>query len=191
MAYQLPPLPYEMDALEPVISRETVEYHYGKHHQAYVNNLNNLIKDTPMENLTLEEIILRSSGAIFNNAAQVFNHTFYWNCLTPSSKGKPSGKLAEAISQKWGSFEKFREEFSKAAVSLFGSGWVWLVKDEQGNLAIESTSNADTPILKGQKPLLTFDVWEHAYYIDYRNARANYVEKLWDIINWDFVEANF
>ncbi|SHG77690.1 superoxide dismutase, Fe-Mn family [Thermosyntropha lipolytica DSM 11003] len=191
MAYQLPPLPYAADALEPVISRETIEYHYGKHHQTYVNNLNNLIKDTPMENLTLEEIVLRSSGTIFNNAAQVFNHNFYWNCLTPNGKGQPSGALAEAICQQWGDFAKFKEEFSKAAISLFGSGWTWLVKDEQGKLSIENTSNADTPILRGKKPLLTFDVWEHAYYIDYRNARATYVEKLWDIINWDFVESNF
>lgn len=191
MQHQLPKLPYEMDALQPYISKETLEYHYGKHHQAYVNNLNNLIKDTDFANLSLEEIILKASGGIFNNAAQVWNHTFYWHCLTPKSSQEPSGKLADAIKKKFGSFDELKKQFSQSAVTLFGSGWAWLVKNAQDELEIIQTSNAGLPMKENKKALLTCDVWEHAYYIDYRNARPNYVEKFWNIVNWDFVGENF
>ena len=191
MEHTLPPLPYAKNALEPTISAETLEYHYGKHHQAYVTNLNNLIKGTEFENSPLEEIIVKSSGGIFNNAAQVWNHTFYWNCLTPNGSGAPSGELATAIDNTFGSFEEFKKQFSQKAVTTFGSGWAWLVKKQDGSISIESTSNADTPMTKGQKALLTCDVWEHAYYVDYRNARPKYVEEFWKLVNWDFVAANF
>ena len=190
MEHKLPSLPFEQDALEPIISKETLEYHYGKHHQAYVTNLNKLIAGTEFENMSLEEIILKSSGGIFNNAAQVFNHTFYWNCLAPKAGGEPAGKLAEAINQTFGSFAEFKDKFTQTAVGTFGSGWAWLVKDKDGKLEIVSTSNAGNPLTDGKKPLLTCDVWEHAYYIDYRNARATYVEKFWDLVNWDFVASN-
>lgn len=191
MAIQLPPLPYEMDALAPHISRETLEYHYGKHHKAYVDNLNNLIPNTEFANKSLEEIIMTSSGGIFNNAAQVWNHTFYWNCLSPNGGGEPKGALAEAINKKFGSFEAFKEQFSKTAITTFGSGWGWLVKKEDGSLDLVSTSNAQTPMTSKQKALLTCDVWEHAYYIDYRNARPKYVESFWNLVNWDFVAKQF
>lgn len=191
MTHALPKLPYAMNALQPIISQETLEYHYGKHHQAYVNNLNNLIKDTELANAALEDIILKSSGAIFNNAAQIWNHTFYWNCLTPHSTGGPRGQLADAIIKTFGSFEEFKNRFSQTSIATFGSGWGWLVKNTQGELEIVSTSNAATPMTQKQKALLTCDVWEHAYYIDYRNARPVYVEKFWDIVNWDFVAENF
>ena len=191
MEHTLPPLPYAKNALEPTISAETLEYHYGKHHQAYVTNLNNLIKGTEFENSPLEDIIVKSSGGIFNNAAQVWNHTFYWNCLTPNGSGAPSGELAAAIDKAFGSLEDFKKQFSQKAVTTFGSGWAWLVKNQDGSLSIESTSNADTPMTKGQKALLTCDVWEHAYYVDYRNARPKYVEEFWKLVNWDFVAANF
>ena len=191
MEHTLPPLPYAKNALEPTISAETLEYHYGKHHQAYVTNLNNLIKGTEFENSSLEDIIVKSSGGIFNNAAQVWNHTFYWNCLTPNGSGAPSGELAAAIDKAFGSLEDFKKQFSQKAVTTFGSGWAWLVKNQDGSLSIESTSNADTPMTKGQKALLTCDVWEHAYYVDYRNARPKYVEEFWKLVNWDFVAANF
>lgn len=191
MTHQLPPLPYEKTALEPFITAETLDYHYGKHHQAYVTNLNNLIPGTEFENLSLEEIIQKSSGGIFNNAAQVWNHTFYWNSLKPNGGGQPTGALAEAINKTFGSFEKFKEEFTKCAVTTFGSGWAWLVKNDDGSLALVSTSNAATPLTNGQKPLLTIDVWEHAYYIVYRNARPKYVEDFWNFVNWDFAAANF
>jgi Fe-Mn family superoxide dismutase len=191
MTHQLPPLPYEKTALEPFISAETLDYHYGKHHQAYVTNLNNLIPGTEFENLSLEEIIQKSSGGIFNNAAQVWNHTFYWNSLKPNGGGQPTGALAEAINKTFGSFEKFKEEFTKCAVTTFGSGWAWLVKNADGSLALVSTSNAATPLTNGQKPLLTIDVWEHAYYIVYRNARPKYVEDFWNFVNWDFAASNF
>ncbi len=191
MTHTLPPLPYALDALQPIISKETLEYHYGKHHQAYVNNLNNLIKGTEFENASLEDTILKSSGGIFNNAAQVWNHTFYWNCLTPNSSREPNGKLAEAIIKAFGSFDEFKKRFSQTSVATFGSGWGWLVKNAQGDLEIVSTSNAGTPMTQKQKALLTCDVWEHAYYIDYRNARPTYVEKFWDLVNWDFVAQNF
>ena len=191
MEHKLPKLPFSEDALEPVISKETIEYHYGKHHQTYVTNLNNLIVGTEFADMELEDIIKKSSGGIFNNAAQVYNHTFYWNCLAPEAGGKPTGKLAEAIDEAFGSFDKFKELFSAKAIGTFGSGWAWLVKNQDGGLEIVSTSNAETPITKGQTPLLTCDVWEHAYYIDYRNARAKYVEKFWDLVNWDFVANNY
>jgi Fe-Mn family superoxide dismutase len=190
MEYKLPPLPFSNDALEPVISKETIEYHYGKHHQAYVTNLNKLIADTEFADLSLEEIIKKSSGGIFNNAAQVYNHTFYWNCLAPNAGGEPKGELAEAINEAFGSFAAFKEKFSAAAIGTFGSGWAWLVKNSAGKLEIVSTSNAVNPLIDNKKPLLTCDVWEHAYYIDYRNARPTYVEKFWDLVNWDFVASN-
>ncbi|HPX93767.1 MAG TPA: superoxide dismutase [Bacillota bacterium] len=190
MEHKLPPLPFEKDALEPAISQETIDYHYGKHHQAYVNNLNKLIAGTEFEDMPLEDIIRRSSGGIFNNAAQVFNHTFYWHCLVPGASGRPSGELAEAIDEAFGSFDDFKEKFSATAATTFGSGWAWLVKDDEGKLEIISTSNAGTPLTENKKPLLTCDVWEHAYYIDYRNARPSYIEKFWDLVNWDFVAKN-
>ncbi|NLB51110.1 MAG: superoxide dismutase [Fe], partial [Clostridiaceae bacterium] len=190
MEHKLPPLPFAKDALEPVISAETLDYHYGKHHQAYVNNLNKLIVGTEFEDMPLEDIIRKSSGGIFNNAAQVFNHTFYWHCLAPEAGGEPTGKLAEAIDQAFGSFESFKEKFSATAATTFGSGWAWLVKNDEGKLEIISTSNAGTPLTEGKKPLLTCDVWEHAYYIDYRNARPSCIERFWELVNWDFVASN-
>ncbi|WP_295430942.1 Fe-Mn family superoxide dismutase [uncultured Thiodictyon sp.] len=191
MAHQLPALPYAKDALAPVISAETIDYHYGKHHQAYVTNLNNLIPGTEFESLSLEDIILKSSGGVFNNAAQVWNHTFYWNCLSPTGGGAPTGALAAAIDAKFGSFEDFKKAFTQSAVTNFGSGWTWLVKNADGSLEIFNTANAGCPLTSGKKPLLTVDVWEHAYYIDYRNARPKYLETIWDKINWDFAAANF
>lgn len=192
MTYELPPLPYPLDALTPNLSSETLEYHYGKHHQAYVTNLNNLVPGTEFEGKTLEQIITKApAGPIFNNAAQVWNHTFYWNCLTPNSKGKPNSALLAAIEKTFGSLDQFKNDFSKAATTLFGSGWAWLVKNPDGSLAIQNTSNAGTPMTDNKKALLTCDVWEHAYYIDYRNARPKYVEKYWELINWDFVAKNF
>ena len=190
MAHQLPELPYAKDALAPHISAETLEYHYGKHHQTYVTNLNNLIAGTEFENASLEEIILKSSGGLFNNAAQVWNHTFYWHCLSPNGGGEPGGELADAINKAFGSFAQFKEQFSQTAITTFGSGWGWLVKNEDGSLALASTSNAGTPMTTGQKALLTCDVWEHAYYIDYRNARPKYLEAFWALVNWDFVAQN-
>ncbi len=190
MAHQLPSLPFEMEALEPVISKKTLEFHHGKHHQAYVTNLNNLIKDTEFEQMSLEETIQKSSGGIFNNAAQIWNHTFYWNCLAPKDSTKPSSKLTEKINQSFGSMEAFKEEFSKVAVGTFGSGWAWLVQNQDGSLALVSTSNAATPLTEAQTPLLTCDVWEHAYYIDYQNARPNYLKEFWSVVNWDFVGKN-
>ncbi|MCD6027286.1 MAG: superoxide dismutase [Solimicrobium sp.] len=186
MEHTLPALPYALDALAPYISKETLEYHYGKHHQGYVTNLNNLIKGTEFEHATLEEIIKKSTAGIFNNAAQVWNHTFYWNCLKPQGGGVPDGNLASEINKKWGSLDAFKEAFSKSCVSNFGSGWTWLVKKTDGSLDIVNTSNAATPLTTTDKPLLTCDVWEHAYYIDYRNARPKYVEAFWNLVNWDF-----
>jgi superoxide dismutase, Fe-Mn family len=192
MSFALPELPYAMDALQPVISKETLEYHYGKHHQAYVTNLNNLIPGTEFEHLSLEEIIKKASGGIFNNAAQVWNHTFYWHCLrAPKADNKPEGELLKAIETTFGSFDAFKDQFSKTAIATFGSGWGWLVKDGSGQLIIESTSNAGTPMTSGKEALLTCDVWEHAYYVDYRNARPNYVTRFWELVNWDFVAENF
>lgn len=189
--FELPKLPYALDALQPSISKETLEYHYGKHHQAYVNNLNKLVAGTEFENMSLEDIIMKSSGGIFNNAAQDWNHTFYWHCMTPNSKGEPSGKLAEAINKKFGSFDEFKKQFTQAATTLFGSGWTWLAKNADGSLEIMNTGNAGLPMKEGKKALLTCDVWEHAYYIDYRNLRPSYVENFWKIVNWDFVAENF
>ena len=191
MVHQLPELPYAKNALEPHISAETLEYHYGKHHQTYVTNLNNLIKGTEYEELPLEAIIQKSSGGLFNNAAQVWNHTFYWNCLKPNGGGEPTGALAEAINKKFGSLAAFKEEFTKVSVGTFGSGWGWLVKDADGSVELMSTSNAGTPMTSGKTALLTCDVWEHAYYIDYRNARPKYVEAFWNLVNWDFVASQF
>ncbi len=191
MAHQLPALPYEKNALEPHISAETLEYHYGKHHQTYVTNLNNLIQGTEFESASLEEIIMKSSGGLFNNAAQVWNHTFYWNCLSPNGGGEPNGALADAIKNAFGSFDEFKQKFSQTAITTFGSGWGWLVKKQDGTLDLVSTSNAGTPMTSGQKALLTCDVWEHAYYIDYRNARPKYVESFWNLVNWDYVAQNF
>ncbi|MFC5740326.1 superoxide dismutase [Fe] [Dyella tabacisoli] len=190
MAIELPALPYEKNALEPHISAETLEFHYGKHHQAYVTNLNNLIKGTEFENAALEDIIKKSSGGVFNNAAQIWNHTFYWHSLSPKGGSAPTGKLADAITKAFGSFEQFKEEFTKAAIGNFGSGWTWLVQRPDGSLGIASTSNAATPITGSDKPLLTVDVWEHAYYIDYRNARPKYLEAFWNLVNWDFASKN-
>lgn len=190
MEHKLPDLPYPKNALAPVISEETLEYHHGKHHNAYVTNLNKLIKGTEFENMPLEDIIKKASGGVFNNAAQHWNHSFYWKCLSPKGGKEPKGKLAELINKSFGSFAAFKEKFSAAAVGTFGSGWAWLVKNSDGSLTIESTSNAANPMTSGKKPILTCDVWEHAYYIDYRNNRAGYVEAFWKIANWDFAASN-
>ncbi|WP_367299294.1 superoxide dismutase [Fe] [Hafnia alvei] len=190
MSFELPALPYEKNALEPHISAETLEYHYGKHHNTYVVNLNNLVKGTEFEGKSLEEIIKTSTGGIFNNAAQVWNHTFYWHCLSPKGGNAPTGAVAEAINKAFGSFDAFKEELTKSAIGNFGSGWTWLVKKADGSLAIVNTSNAATPLTSGDKPLLTVDVWEHAYYIDYRNARPKYLENFWALVNWEFVAKN-
>ena len=190
MAFELPALPFAKDALAPHISEETLEFHYGKHHNTYVVNLNNLIAGTDFENMSLESIIQKSDGGIFNNAAQVWNHTFYWNCLSPNGGGEPSGALADAINSTFGSFDKFKADFSAACVTNFGSGWTWLVKNSSGALEIVKTSNAGCPLTEGQTPIMTCDVWEHAYYIDYRNARPAYVEAFWNLVNWDFISSN-
>nr|WP_299241054.1 Fe-Mn family superoxide dismutase [uncultured Halomonas sp.] len=191
MAFELPALPYEKNALEPHISAETLEYHYGKHHQAYVTKLNELTDGTDDANKSLEEIVKSSSGGLFNQAAQVWNHTFYWHCLSPNGGGEPSGALGEAINAKFGSFDKFKEEFSAKAAGNFGSGWTWLIKSDDGGVEIFNTDDADSAIAHGKTPLLTIDVWEHAYYIDYRNARPKYLEAVWNVINWDFVAQNY
>ena len=196
MPHQLPELPYAKDALAPVVSAETIDYHYGKHHQAYVNNLNNLVPNTRYEQMTLEEIVKASQGQasekpVFNNSAQVWNHTFYWHCLAPKAGGNPTGKIAAAIDKSFGSFADFKEKFSKAAAGAFGSAWAWVVKSPDGGIAIETTSNAGTPLATGKTAILTIDVWEHAYYIDYRNARPKYVEEYWKLVNWDFANKNF
>ncbi len=190
MTFTLPALPYAKNALVPHISEETLEYHYGKHHAAYVNNLNKLVAGTEFENQSLEEIIMKSKGGVFNNAAQVWNHTFYWHCMSPNGGGEPKGKLADAIIKYFGSFATFQEQFTQAAITTFGSGWAWLVQDTKGDLKIISTSNAGTPMTEGLTALLTCDVWEHAYYIDYRNARPNYVTAFWSLVNWDFAASN-
>ena len=191
MEHKLPELPYAKTALAPHISAETLEFHYGKHHATYVANLNKLIVGTEFAEAALEHIIKKASGGIFNNAAQVWNHTFYWNSLSPKGGGEPSGALADAIVKSFGSFAAFKEKLTSAAVTQFGSGWAWLVKNADGSLGIEQTSNAGTPLKDGKQPLLTVDVWEHAYYVDYRNARAAYVEAFWKLVNWDFAGANF
>ncbi len=192
MAHTLPPLPYAQDALAPHISKETFEFHYGKHHQAYVTNLNNLIPGTEFESLSLEDIIKKSSGGVYNNAAQVWNHTFFWSCMKPNGGGAPSGKLADAINAKFGSYDAFKEAFTKSAVGNFGSGWTFLVKKADGSVDIVNMGPAGTPLTTGDTALLTIDVWEHAYYIDYRNARPKFVETfLNSLVNWEFAEKNF
>lgn len=189
MSFTLPQLPYALDALEPYISKETLEYHYGKHHKAYVDNLNKLVVDTPFATQSLESIIKSASGAIFNNAAQIWNHTFYWNCMSPKGGNEPTGKLADAIKRDFGSFAEFKDQFSKTAAGTFGSGWAWLVQDKDGKLKIISTVNAGTPMTEGLTALLTCDVWEHSYYIDYRNMRPDYIAAFWNIVNWEFVTS--
>ncbi|MGQ0751802.1 MAG: superoxide dismutase [Betaproteobacteria bacterium] len=191
MKHELPPLPYPMDGLQPHISKETLEYHYGKHHQTYVNTLNELIRGTEFERMSLEDIVRKSKGAIFNNAGQAWNHTFYWNCMAPKGGGKPVGKLAAAIERKFGSFEAFKKEFSKIAAGKFGSGWAWLVKQPDDSIAVEATSNAGTPLTTDKSPVLTCDVWEHAYYIDYRNQRPDYIAAFWNVVNWKFAAEQF
>ena len=190
MAITLPNLPYARDALAPVISAETLDYHYGKHHQAYVTNLNNLIKGTQWEGQELEQIIGGTEGGLFNNAAQIWNHSFYWNCLRPNGGGDPPAEVAELLVRDFGSVEAFKEQFSTASVTQFGSGWGWLLRDPEGKLVVQSTSNAGCPVGGDKRAILTCDVWEHAYYIDYRNARPKYVEAFWELVNWDFVAAN-
>ena len=190
MAFELPPLPYAMDALAPHISQETLEYHYGKHHQTYVTNLNKLVDGTEFENAALEDVILKSDGGLFNNSAQVWNHTFYWNSMSPSGGGAPTGEVADAINSAFGSYDEFKAKFAEAATTQFGSGWAWLV-DSGSGLEIMKTSNADLPMKHSSKALLTIDVWEHAYYIDFRNARPNYISTFLDsLVNWDFVAQN-
>ena len=191
MQHTLPELPYAMDALAPHISKETLEYHYGKHHAAYVTNLNNLVKGTEFESSSLEDIVKKSTGGVFNNAAQIWNHTFYWHCLSPNGGGAPTGKLADAINAKFGSFDAFKEAFTKSAIGNFGSSWTWLVKKADGSVDLVNTSNAATPLTTQDKPLLTCDLWEHAYYIDYRNARPKYIETFWNLANWEFASKNF
>lgn len=192
MAITLPELPYAQDALEPHISKETLEYHYGKHHNTYVVKLNGLIEGTELADKDLETIVKSAEGGVFNNAAQVWNHTFYWNCLSPNGGGEPTGAIADAINTAFGSFDKFKEEFTNSAVNNFGSSWTWLVKKADGSLAIVNTSNAQTPLTdEGSTPLLTVDLWEHAYYIDYRNVRPDYMAAFWKLVNWDFVNQNF
>ncbi|HBS25703.1 MAG TPA: superoxide dismutase [Fe] [Gammaproteobacteria bacterium] len=192
MAHTLPDLPFAIDALQPHISQETLEYHHGKHHQAYVTNLNNLIAGTDFESKSLEDVIKGSEGGMFNNAAQVWNHSFYWNCLSPNGGGEATGDIAAAIDKAFGSFAKFKEQFTTSCVTNFGSGWTWLVKNDDGSVELLNTSNAGTALTEaGKTPLLTCDIWEHAYYVDYRNARPGYVAAYWNLVNWDFVNANF
>ena len=191
MTHKLPELKFAMDALQPHISKETLEFHYGKHHNAYVTNLNNLIPGTEFEDMQLDDIINKApAGGIFNNAAQVWNHSFYWNCLSPNGGGKPEGKLLDAIEKSFGSFDEFKDQFTKSAITNFGSGWTWLVQNSDGSLELLNTSNAGTALTSGKTALLTCDVWEHAYYVDYRNARPQYVEAFWNLVNWDFVNDN-
>lgn len=191
MAFELPALPYEKNALEPHISAETLDFHYGKHHQTYVTKLNGLVTGTEFAGKTLEEVVKTSSGGVFNNAAQIWNHTFYWNSLSPNGGGEPTGAVADAINAAFGSFAEFKSKFNDSAVNNFGSSWTWLVKNADGSLAIVNTSNAATPLTdEGVTPLMTVDLWEHAYYIDYRNARPNYLEGFWALVNWDFVAEN-
>jgi len=197
MSFILPALPYALDALAPHLSKETLEYHYGKHHATYVTNLNKLLEGSPLAEKTLEELITNISAVpeekrkgVFNNAAQVWNHTFYWNCLTPKSERAPKGKLADKITQQFGSVDQFKQAFDQACITLFGSGWAWLTQNQDGSLAIVQTSNAETPLTQGKPPLLTFDVWEHAYYVDYRNSRPEYLKAIWNLVNWDFVASH-
>jgi len=191
MAFELPALPYERNALEPHISSETLDYHYGKHHNTYVQKLNGLVEGTDLEGKSLEDIIKTSSGGVFNNAAQIWNHTFYWNSLSPNGGGEPTGAVADAINAAFGSFADFQAKFNDMAVNNFGSSWTWLVKKADGTLDIVNTSNAATPITEGLTPLITVDLWEHAYYIDYRNVRPDYLKGFWALVNWDFANENF
>lgn len=191
MAYELPPLPYELTALEPHMSKETLEYHHGKHHKTYVDNLNKIAPGTEFDGASLETIIMKASGPIFNNGAQIWNHTFFWNCLSPKGGGQPTGALMEAITTSFGSFDAFKEKFSDTSIKQFASGWGWLVKNKEGKLEILSTSNAANPMTDGKTPLMTCDVWEHAYYIDYRNKRPDFLGAFWKLVNWDFVSKNF
>jgi Fe-Mn family superoxide dismutase len=191
MAFELPALPYEKNALEPHISSETLDFHYGKHHNTYVQKLNGLVEGTDLEGKSLEDIIKTSSGGVFNNAAQIWNHTFYWNSLSPNGGGEPTGPVADAINAAFGSFEDFKAKFNDMAVNNFGSSWTWLVKKADGSLDIVNTSNAGTPITEGLTPLITVDLWEHAYYIDYRNVRPDYLKGFWALVNWDFANENF
>ncbi|MCL1142612.1 superoxide dismutase [Fe] [Shewanella gaetbuli] len=192
MAFELPALPYAKNALEPHISQETIEYHYGKHHNTYVVKLNGLVEGTEFAGKSLEEVVKTSTGGMFNNAAQVWNHTFYWNCLAPNAGGAATGAIADAINASFGSFEEFKAKFTDSAVNNFGSAWTWLVKKADGSLAIVNTSNAATPLTdETVTPLLTVDVWEHAYYVDYRNARPEYLNNFWQLVNWEFVNSNF
>lgn len=186
--FKLPELPYALNALEPHISKETLDFHYGKHHKTYVDKLNELVPGTPFAKASLEDIIREAEGAIFNNGAQVWNHTFYWNCLSPNGGGEPSGGLMNELLSSFKSFRNFREQFEEAGKTLFGSGWIWLVKKKDGSLAIENSKDADNPLRHGQTPILTCDVWEHAYYIDYRNARDKYLTHFWNLVEWEFVE---
>ena len=190
MSFTLPELPYAMDALSPHISKETLEYHYGKHHKTYVEKLNTLVAGSKYETMSLEDIICEADGGIFNNAAQVWNHTFYWHCMSPNGGGEPSGALAKAIDASFGSFADFKKAFTDTAITTFGSGWAWLVQKDDGSLALRSSSNAQNPLTEKLTPLMTCDVWEHAYYIDYRNARPEYLSSFWKLINWDFVASN-
>jgi len=191
MPHQLPQLPYLPDALEPHISKETLEYHHGKHHRAYVDKLNELVFGTEYENLPLEQVVKQAKGTMFNNAAQAWNHSFYWNSLAPSGGADPKGELAGGIEKQFGSLAKLKEKFSATAMKVFGSGWVWLVMESDGTLAIRTTANAQTPLTTDATPLLTCDVWEHAYYIDYRNLRQNYLDAFWAVVNWEFAARNF
>ncbi|PKP05170.1 MAG: superoxide dismutase [Bacteroidetes bacterium HGW-Bacteroidetes-6] len=191
MKFELPPLPWAADALEPIISAKTIEFHYGKHHQAYVNNLNNLLPGSPFEEASLEDIVLEAEGGIFNNAAQVWNHTFYWNCLSPNGGGEPTGTLLDAIVRDFGSFEDFKKQFSTAAATLFGSGWAWLCTDDNGKLSIVQESNAGNPMRRDLEPLLTCDVWEHAYYLDKQNRRPDYIADFWKLVDWEAVSERY
>lgn len=192
MSIELPPLPYAKNALAPHISEETLDFHYGKHHQTYVTKLNGLLPGSEFDGLALEDIVKKSSGGVFNNAAQIWNHTFYWNCLSPNGGGEAQGPLASAINEAFGSFAEFQEAFTNSAINNFGSAWTWLVKNSDSSLSIVNTSNAATPLTDGSvKPLLTVDVWEHAYYIDYRNSRPNYLKAFWALVNWEFANSNF
>ena len=191
MSFELPKLPYALNALEPHISSRTLEFHYGKHHQAYVNNLNNLVPGTKFENASLETIVMEADGGIFNNGAQIWNHTFYFSSFSPTGGGEPKGVLAEAINKNFGSFLEFKEKFSKASATLFGSGWAWLVKKPDGTLDIVQESNAGNPLKKGLTPILTCDVWEHAYYLDYQNRRPDYIESFWKIVDWNIVGKRY
>lgn len=191
MPFELPDLPYEKNALEPYISQETLEYHHGKHHAAYVNKLNDLVKGTEFESMSLDDVVKKSEGGIFNNAAQHWNHSFYWKCMAPKSGEQPTGDLLAAINEAFGSFDEFKQQFTQAGLTRFGSGWAWLVKDSDGKLAICSSANADNPLTEGKTPIFTCDVWEHAYYIDTRNSRPQYMENFWQVANWDFAMENY